>query len=75
MNHDYYSLADVAKILRCPPYRIVYLLTTGQVPEPYRVGNKRLFSIEDLSRLSEKLQTELAQDLLARKEGGHHGTN
>lgn len=74
MNQGYYSLADAAKILRCPPYRIVYLLTTGQVPEPYRVGNKRLFTIEDLSRLSERLDVEIAQDLLARREGGHDGT-
>jgi hypothetical protein len=58
-NTDYFLLGDVARILRCQPYKIVYLLTTSQVPEPaLRIGNKRIFTIADVQRLSEKLQVQ-----------------
>jgi len=64
IDHDYYLLSDVAKILRCRPSKIVYLLATRQVPEPaLRIGNRRVFTTLDLFRLSEKLQIDLAQEL------------
>ena len=54
-NH-YRLLGDVARLLRTKPHKIVYLLTSGQVPEPeVRLGNRRLFSAEDIERLAAKL--------------------
>jgi DNA-binding transcriptional MerR regulator len=45
-------LGDVARLVRCRPHQIVYLLTTGQVPEPaLRVGNRRIFSVQDVERI------------------------
>ena len=41
------------------PHRVVYLLTTGRVPEPPRLGNRRLFRPEDVKRLAERLGVEL----------------
>ena len=64
-NTDYFLLGDVARILRCQPYQIVYLLTTRQVPEPrLRIGNKRIFTIADMQRLADKLQVQMAQELI-----------
>ena len=34
-----YSLKDAAVILQKQPYQIVYLLTTGKVKEPLRIGD------------------------------------
>jgi hypothetical protein len=46
----------VARLLRTKPHKIVYLLTSGQVPEPeMRLRNRRLFSAEDIKRLAAKV--------------------
>ena len=46
-------LGDVAKNLHVPPHRIVYLLSSGQVPEPaVRLGGRRIFLPEDVERLA-----------------------
>jgi hypothetical protein len=69
-NTDFFLLGDVARILRCQPYQIVYLLTTRQVPEPaLRIGNKRVFTLPDIQRVAEKLQVQLAHDLVAQDRG------
>ena len=50
---DHYLLSDVARILDLKPHKIVYSLTTRQIPEPaLRVANKRVFSAEDVLRLA-----------------------
>jgi hypothetical protein len=54
-ENDYFLLGDVARLLKCMPHRIVYLLTTGQVPEPRRLGNRRLFKKDDVRRIAVKL--------------------
>ena len=43
MRHTY-LIGDLAKRLDVPPYRIAYLLTTRQLPEPMRIGNRRIFN-------------------------------
>jgi hypothetical protein len=56
---DFQLLGDVARRLGCQPYQIVYLLTTGQVPEPARLGNRRLFGKQDVERIAERLGVDL----------------
>lgn len=69
MDMDLFSLADVARILRCKPYQIVYLISTGHIPEPrLRIGGKRIFTMADIHRIAEKLQIQLAQELAAKGE-------
>ena len=69
MDMDFFSLGDVARILRCRPYQVVYLISTGQIPEPrLRIGGKRIFTMPDLHRIAEKLQVDLAQELVAKGE-------
>jgi len=60
MNQNHFSLGETARILKVQPYRIVYLLTTGKVPEPkLRLGNRRVFSLGDVQRISERLKVVL----------------
>jgi hypothetical protein len=66
---DFFSLGDVARILRCQPYQVVYLISTRQVPEPrLRIGGKRIFTMADIHGIAEKLQVALAQELIAKGE-------
>lgn len=59
-----YSLKDAAAILQKQPYQITYVLTTGKVPEPQRIGGKRVFTSEDLQRIAERLGIENIEELL-----------
>ena len=69
MDTDFFSLGDVARILRCQPYQVVYLISTRQVPEPrLRIGGKRIFTMPDIHRIAEKLQVALAQEMIAKGE-------
>src|SRR5271157_375481 len=62
---EYFLLGQVARILRCQPYQIAYLLMTRQVPEPrLRIGNKRIFTVADMQRIAEKLQVQMAHELV-----------
>ncbi len=52
-------LGDVARMVPCRPYQVVYLLTSGQVPEPaLRLGGRRVFTEEDVGRIRNKLSTK-----------------
>lgn len=54
-----YSIREVAKILKKQPYQITYLLETGQVPEPkVRLGNRRAFSLEEVTQLLEVFEAK-----------------
>ena len=53
-------LGDVARLVPCKPYQVVYLLTTGQLPEPaLRLGGRRVFTQEDVVRIRSKLTTNI----------------
>jgi hypothetical protein len=43
------------KRLNVPPYRIAYLLTTRKLPEPKRVGNRRVFTTTDARQVEKAL--------------------
>ncbi len=49
-------LGDVSRLLHRRPHQIVYLLSSRQVPEPaLRLGNRRVFTAQDVERLRAKL--------------------
>jgi len=55
-KNDFHLLGEVARLLRTKPHRITYLLTSGAVPEPaMRLGNRRVFTDEDIDRIASKL--------------------
>lgn len=71
MQPQLFSLGDVAKILCTQPYRIVYLLNVGAVPEPrLRVAGKRLFTHEEIVPIAERLKIDLAAD--SNRQGRSH---
>lgn len=72
MKTQLWSLKDIATRLNTQHYRIVYLLTTGKVPEPNRVGGKRVFGIDDLNRIAKALGVECIAEPLAA-QGGSDG--
>lgn len=58
-KNEFHLLGDVARLLGCKPHRIVYSLTSGAVPEPaMRLGNRRLFTTEDIDRIAARLGIE-----------------
>ena len=64
MTQYLYSLSEVSHILKVQPYQIVYLLTTGQVPEPEaRLANRRAFTMDDIERLAEKLRADTPEQI------------
>jgi DNA-binding transcriptional MerR regulator len=50
-----YLMGDLSKRLNVPPYRIAYLLTTRQLPEPKRIGNRRVFTQTDARLVAKAL--------------------
>jgi DNA-binding transcriptional MerR regulator len=54
MNNTY-LISDVAKRLGVPPYRIAYLYLTRKLPEPMRIGNRRLFREADARLVAKAL--------------------
>lgn len=50
---EHYLLSEVAKVLGKRPHQITYPIVTGKIEEPAtRIAGKRLFTPEDVSRLS-----------------------
>lgn len=49
-----FSLMDVARLLCVRSHRVAYALSSGAVQEPVqRLGNKRVFTADDVKRLAE----------------------
>ena len=55
-NTTWILLGDVARLVRCKPHQIAYLLQSRQVPEPAtRIGNRRMFTPADVDEIRSKL--------------------
>ena len=64
MTNSFMLLGDASRLLACRPYQIVYLISSGQVPEPaLRIGNRRIFQADDIRRLAERLNVGLLAEL------------
>lgn len=61
-HEGYYLLNEVARILDVPPHRVTYPLITHKLPEPQRIGGRRVFSWADIERLAEALGRPLLQN-------------
>jgi DNA-binding transcriptional MerR regulator len=67
-TNDLHLLGEVSRRLGCAPYRIVYLLATGKVPEPrLRIGNRRLFTTEDIARIAARLGVQTRPGVAPRR--------
>jgi len=66
-----FSLKDVARLLGVRSHRVGYALSSGAVPEPdQRLGNKRVFTTDDVVRLAEHFGVRSGAD---PKESRHDG--
>ncbi len=67
---ELYSMSDVADLLKVQQHKIHYLLATKQVPEPrLRVAGKRLWRLEEILPISEKLKIQHAFEISPKKGG------
>jgi DNA-binding transcriptional MerR regulator len=55
-----YSLSQAADVLGVHPHIIAYLLSTKKLPEPMRIGHRRLFNDADLARIKKHLEATAA---------------
>ena len=69
MSQDLYSLSGVAELLQVQPHRILYLMSTRAVPEPMRVAGKRLWTLDEIAVLAQKLRPQAAARL--ERDGDH----
>lgn len=58
MKDKFFTLGDVARRLRVARHRIVYVLESGRVPEPQRIGGRRVFTEANVSALARALDVE-----------------
>jgi DNA-binding transcriptional MerR regulator len=73
MEQVYFSLGDVAKLLRTTPHKIHYLLSIGQIPEPnLRIGSRRVWTMAEIGAISDTVQAMKTAEL-QRGQGGDHG--
>lgn len=76
-THAFYLLGDVARTLQVPQHRITYLLTTRRDLEPVlRVGNRRLFSAQEVERVRMALtqkEKKMAEFRLMKEIGADVG--
>jgi hypothetical protein len=69
MDKTYFSLGDVARLCRTTATRVQYMLASGQIAEPrLRIGNRRIWTIEEIVPISERLGLDKGVEL-RRKEG------
>lgn len=60
MQTELFTLKHLAAFLDVPPYRITYLITSRQAPEPkLRVGNVRVWTMPEIEVIAEKLNIEI----------------
>lgn len=50
-----YLISDLSKRLGVPHYRIAYLYVTRRLPEPMRLGNRRIFTEADARLVAKTL--------------------
>jgi len=69
MTQQHYILHEVAKAGGRKPYQIAYMLSNGDLDEPkLRIGNRRIFTHEEVVRIKEIVQAKERADRKAAGE-------
>lgn len=59
MEHRFFSLGEVGRLLQISPHRITYAIVNQKLPETeFRHAGQRVFSTEDIKRIVEHFQLE-----------------
>ncbi|NUM33732.1 MAG: helix-turn-helix domain-containing protein [Candidatus Brocadiae bacterium] len=53
---SFYSTGELSKILGMSRWSLIYLLETGKIKEPMRIGGKRVFAKNDLEAIQQLLK-------------------
>lgn len=53
---SFYSTGELSKILGMSRCSLIYLLETGKIKEPMRIGGKRVFAKNDLEAIQQLLK-------------------
>ena len=53
---DMFSLKEVSMITGLPHYTIDYMIKTGKIKEPKRIGGMRLFTDKDVNNILKKIK-------------------
>lgn len=69
MNQQHYILHEVARAVGRKPYQIAYMIQNGELDEPkLRVGNRRIFTHEEVVRIKEIITARDRADKKAAAE-------
>ena len=64
MNQQHYILHEVARAVGRKPYQIAYMISNGELDEPkLRIGNRRIFTHEEVARIKEIISARDRADL------------
>ncbi len=58
MDEKLLLLGEVAELLHVQPYKIVYLFSAHKIEDVSRLGNRRVFCTDDVSRIAKALGVE-----------------
>lgn len=73
MDKQFFTLGELAQLLRTTPHKIHYLLGTGQIPEPsLRIGSRRVWTMPEIGAISDTVQA-LKTAEIQRERGGQNG--
>jgi len=56
--NNFYTAGDVCKKLNIRYFKLDYLIRTGQIFVPNKIGGRRLFTNEDIESIEELLETK-----------------
>ncbi len=64
MTQQHYILHQVARTVGRKPYQIAYMISNGELDEPkLRIGNRRIFTHDEVVRIKEIVQAKDRADL------------
>jgi len=69
MKTQFYSIAEVSRLLGVAEHRVNYAHRASKVPSPVIFAGRRMYVQADIERLAQHFSVDLAQ---AEAEGGQH---
>ncbi|HEY7328060.1 MAG TPA: MerR family transcriptional regulator [Gemmataceae bacterium] len=74
MTQQHYILHEVARAVGRKPYQIAYMISNGELDEPkLRIGNRRIFTHEEVVRIKEIMRARDQADLKKSDEAKKGG--
>ena len=68
MDEKMFLLGEVAELLNVPQYKIVYLFAARRIKDVSRLGNRRVFRIDDVGRIAKALNVDWDTQTIEKRE-------